>query len=44
MINFSYPPDKDIEGKKIIVTGKGTNFNGAPAMAIDNENDIEIVE
>ena len=44
MINFSYPPDKDLEGKKIIVTGKVTNFNGVPSIAIDNEDDIEVVE
>ncbi len=44
MINFSYQPDKELEGKKIIVTGKVTNFNGVPSVAIENENDIEIVE
>ena len=44
MINFSYQPDKDLEGKKIIVKGKVTNFNGVPSIAIDNENDIEIVD
>ena len=44
MINFSYPPDKVLEGKKIIVTGKVTNFNGVPSMAIENEDDIEIVD
>jgi endonuclease G len=43
MTNFSYPPDKDLEGKKIIVTGKTTNFNGVPSMAIENEDDIEVV-
>lgn len=43
MINFSYPPDKVLEGKKIIVTGKVTNFNGVPSMAIENENDVEVV-
>ena len=44
MINFSYPPDKELSGKKIIVTGKVTNFNGVPSMAVENEDDIEILE
>ena len=44
MINFSYQPNKELEGKKIIVTGKVTNFNGVPSMAIENEDDIEIVD
>jgi len=43
MINFSFPPDIDLEGKKIIVTGKVTNFNGVPSVAIENENDIEML-
>ncbi len=43
MINFSYPPKKNLEGKKVIVTGKVTNFNGVPSMAIENENDIEVL-
>lgn len=44
MINFSYPPDKELQGKKIIVKGKVTNFNGVASMAVENEDDIEILE
>ena len=44
MINFSYPPAKELSGKKILVTGKATNFNGVPSMAVENENDIEILD
>lgn len=44
IINFSYPPEKDLEGKKIIVRGKVTNFNGVPSMAIENEDDIEVLK
>ena len=36
-------PDKDLEEKKIIVTGKVTNFNGVASMDIENENDVEII-
>ena len=44
MINFSYPPDKFLEGKKIIVKGVVTNFNGTPSIAVEDEDDIEILE
>lgn len=43
MINFSYQPDKDLEGKKIIFKGKVTNFNGVPYMKIETENEAEAV-
>ncbi|MBS1743861.1 MAG: DNA/RNA non-specific endonuclease [Bacteroidetes bacterium] len=41
--NFSYQPEKFLEGKTICVTGKVTNFNGVPSVSITDEKAIEIL-
>ena len=44
MANFSYFPHEHLEGKKIIVSGVVTNFNGTPTISVDNEDQIEIID
>lgn len=41
--NFSYQPEKFLEGKTICVTGKVTNYNGVPSVSIIDEKAIEIL-
>jgi len=44
IVNFSYKPEQELTGKKICVTGKIIEYEGTPAMYIDNEKRIEILD
>ena len=41
--NFSYAPHEALEGKAVCFTGKVTNFNGVPSMAIENEKAVKVI-
>ncbi len=42
IVNFSYDPLKEWEGKEITITGKVADFDGIPTMIIEKENAVEI--
>jgi len=44
IVNFSYKPEQELTGKKICVNGKIIEYEGTPAMYIDNEKRIEILD
>lgn len=44
-LNFSYPPEKELEGKYIVVTGKvELDKNGIPGITVTKEEQIEFWE
>ena len=42
LVNFSYDPLKEWEGKQITVTGKIADFDGTPTLILEKENSIEV--
>lgn len=42
IVNFSYNPIEEWEGKEITITGKVADFDGIPTMIIEKENAVEI--
>lgn len=42
--NFSYAPEEFLAGKVICVEGKVTDFNGTPSLALENEQQIVVME
>jgi endonuclease G, mitochondrial len=44
VINFSYQPEKFLDGKVICVRGKISDFNGIPGIVIENEKSIKILD
>ncbi|MCB9235605.1 MAG: DNA/RNA non-specific endonuclease [Bacteroidia bacterium] len=42
IVNFSYDPEKELEGQVICVKGKVANMGGTPAMYIENEKQLTL--
>jgi len=44
LLNFSYEPETSLMGKKVLITGKVSDFGGIPSMNVDREKAIRIEE
>ena len=42
--NFSYAPEKELQKKKVCITGKVVDYKGTTSIYIDDEKHIEIIE
>lgn len=44
LVNFSYAPEVELEGKLVCVTGKVSEYQGTPSMIVEHEKAIEVIK